>query len=136
VGIPGPRGGRKHACAGSKATPLPEKQAFVHSGVAGLRFATLSQGVGSVMTLWQDLRRAARLLRRHRGFTLGAALTLSLGISGTVTVLALTKAIVVAPPAVRDPDRVVRLFLVDPEVNDRKFYSRDYRELSSVAPCY
>src|SRR5437762_14354454 len=83
------------------------------------------------MTLWQDLRRAARLLRRHPGFTLGATLTLSLGISGTVTVLALTKAIFVAPQAVRDPDRVVRLFLVDSEVNDRKFSSRDYHELQA-----
>jgi predicted permease len=81
-----------------------------------------------LMTLWQDLRSAARLLRRHPGFTLEAALTLSLGITGTVTVLALAKAFFVAAQAVRDPDGMVRLFLVDPEVNDRKFSSRDYHE--------
>src|SRR5258707_15441083 len=83
------------------------------------------------MTRWQDLRSAARILGRHPGFTLGAVLTLSLGITGTVTVLALTKTVVVAPQAVRDPSRVVRLFLVDPEVNDRKFSSLDYHDLQT-----
>jgi predicted permease len=83
------------------------------------------------MTVWQDLRSAARILRKHPGFTLGAALTLSLGITGTVTVLAVTKTLVVAPQAVRDSGRVVRLFLVDPEGNDRKFSSLDYNELQA-----
>ena len=39
------------------------------------------------------------------GQTLGAVLTLSLGITGTVTVLALTKTVVVAPQGVRDLGR-------------------------------
>ena len=81
------------------------------------------------MTFWQDLRTAARMLRRHPAFTLGAVVTVSLGITGTISVLALCKPAFFAPPFVFEPDRIVRLFLLDPQVSGRKFSFTDYEQL-------
>src|SRR5688572_4710935 len=73
------------------------------------------------------------MLWRSPGFTAVTVLTLSLGISGTVSVLTICKAIFLKPLAVEDPDRVVRLFLIDPRVNDTKFSGDTFRELNAPA---
>jgi predicted permease len=85
------------------------------------------------MRACQNLRYAGRMLWRSPGFTAVAVLTLSLGISGTVSVLTICKAIFLQQLAVEDPDRVVRLFLIDPRVNDTKFSGDTYRELNAQA---
>jgi predicted permease len=85
------------------------------------------------MRVWQNLRYAGRVLWSNPGFTAVTVLTLSLGISGTVSVLTICKAIFLQRLAVEDPDRVVRLFLVDPRVNDTKFSADTYRELNAQA---
>lgn len=88
------------------------------------------------MSVSQDLHYAGRMLWRSPGFTAVTVLTLSLGISGTVCVLTICKAIFLQPLAVHEPDRVVRLFLIDPRVNDTKFSGDTYRELSADADVF
>ena len=66
------------------------------------------------MRVCQNLRYAGRMLWKSPGFTAFTVLTLSLGISGTVSVLTICKAIFLQQLAVEDPARVVRLFLIDP----------------------
>jgi len=73
------------------------------------------------------------MLWKSPGFTVVTVLTLSLGISGTVCVLTICKAIFLQRLAVEEPDRVVRLFFVDSRVSDTKFSEDTYRELNAAA---
>jgi putative ABC transport system permease protein len=61
-------------------------------------------------TLWQDLRFAMRILRKNSGFTAVAALTLALGIGGTVVVFSLLDAVLLRPLPYPQPDRLFRVF--------------------------
>src|SRR5688572_9630621 len=60
--------------------------------------------------LLQDLRFAARALRRDRSFTVIALVTLALGIAATVTSFAVTKAVLLNPLPFPDPDRLVMVW--------------------------
>jgi predicted permease len=65
-------------------------------------------------TLGQDLRQAARRLRRAPGFTLTATLTLALGIGGNAAVLSALEALLLRPLPYPDPDRLVLVHQTDP----------------------
>jgi putative ABC transport system permease protein len=67
----------------------------------------------TVETIWQDLRFGLRVLRRNPGFTAVAALTLALGIGGTVVVFSLLDAVLLRPLPYSQPDRLFLLFRVD-----------------------
>jgi len=65
-------------------------------------------------TLIEDLRHAARRLRRAPGFTLVAGLTLALGIGGNAAVLSALEALLLRPLPYPDPDRLVLVHQTDP----------------------
>jgi predicted permease len=61
-------------------------------------------------TLWQDLRYAFRTLTRDRGFAAVAICSLALGIGANVTIFSFVDALMLRPPAVTDPDRVLEVW--------------------------
>src|SRR4029453_19211763 len=64
--------------------------------------------------LWRDIRLAARLIVHQRGFAFIVIFTLAAGLAANATVLALIDGLVLRPFPLRDIDRLVQVFGVNP----------------------
>jgi putative ABC transport system permease protein len=64
-------------------------------------------------SLWQDVRYAARGLRKKPGFTIAVVLTLALGIGANAAMFGIVDRLLFRPPAMmQSPDQVHRVYLV------------------------
>lgn len=69
------------------------------------------------MTIWHDVRIAARLLLKDRGLTLAAVTALALGIAATTTVFTIVNAVVLRDMPFDEPDRIVEIGTRVPQGN-------------------
>ena len=65
------------------------------------------------MTLWQDLRYAARLLVKDRWFTAVAATALALGIGVNATMFTIVNAVLIRGLPFTNPERIISVGMLD-----------------------
>jgi putative ABC transport system permease protein len=82
------------------------------------------RGGGMIETLLQDIKYGARVLAKHRGFTVVAVLTLALGIGANTAIFSVVNELLLRPLPFRDADRLVMLWEVTPEGRHQNTTSR------------
>ncbi len=70
--------------------------------------------------LGQDIRYAARVLRRNPGFTIAAVLTLALGIGGVTVIYSALRNILLDPFPYANSERMVNVYVINAETGDRQ----------------
>ena len=122
------------AIADNQRTGMTEEQARTAAlrafgGVTQIRETyRVQRGLPWFKQIARDIRFAARQLRKSRGFTLTAILTLALGIGAVTSVFSVVDAVLLRPSAFPDPDRLVVLReAVDDPQTGRSAIPNNYR---------
>jgi putative ABC transport system permease protein len=82
-------------------------------------------------SLPQDLRFAARVLRKSPGFTAVAVLTLALGIGATTAIFSVVDGVLLRPLPYRNPDQLLRLWEQNAKGGQMNFADPNFEDLRS-----
>ena len=85
-------------------------------------------------TVLRDLRYAFRRLRRTPGFTFIALLSLALGIGANTAIFSLVEAVLMRGTGVREPERVLEVYLTHPQFPYSPFSIPDFRDFERATP--
>jgi putative ABC transport system permease protein len=88
-------------------------------------------GVPVVETLLQDLRFAARMLRKNPGFTAVAVLVMALGIGASTAIFSVVYGVLLRPLPYPKPDQIVQVWEVDAKGNRMNFTEPNFSDLRS-----
>ncbi|MFL6276266.1 MAG: ABC transporter permease [Blastocatellia bacterium] len=101
------------------AAAAARRQALIEiGGIEQVKESVREVRVGHYLeTLLQDLRFAARVLRKQPGFSLIAVLTLSLGIGATTAIFSVVNAVLIRRLPISEPERVVAIHNQLPRLN-------------------
>ena len=100
-------GSRPVSRAGRHGSPARVRPAIRQPGAGHGTHARGCGGNGGFARLWQDIRYAARVLRREPAFTVAAVLSLALGIGATTAVFSIADTIFLRPLPYADAGRLV-----------------------------
>lgn len=93
------------------------------------------RGGGLLETVTQDIRYGARVLAKHKAFTIVAVVTLALGIGANTAIFSVVNELLLRPLPFRDPERITTLWEISPEGRHQNTTSRAnfraWREQSS-----
>src|SRR5262245_50341137 len=70
-------------------------------------------GLGSLETLWQDLRYGLRMIFKRKAFTAVAVLTLTLGIGANTAIFSVVNAVLLQPLPFKDPAALMMVRVLD-----------------------
>jgi putative ABC transport system permease protein len=82
-----------------------------------------------IETLWQDLRYAARVLRRNPGFASVVVLTLALGIGANTAIFSVVNGVLLQPLPFPEPERLARVFRTSESENRNTISFPDFADL-------